>query len=330
MEYQPATDRYDKMQYAYCGNSGLLLPRISLGLWHNFGSVDDFGVATDMIKYAFDNGVTHFDIANNYGPVPGSAEINFGKILKEHFSAYRDEMIISSKAGHEMWSGPYGGNSSRKNLMASVDQSLHRTGLEYFDIFYSHRYDGVTPIEETMQALIDIVKQGKALYVGISKYPPEKAKIAYEILKTAGVSCLISQYRYSMFEREVEAASLSLAASYGSGFIAFSPLAQGLLTDRYLNGVPENSRAARATGFLKMEQVTIDKIEKASCLNKIALRRGQTLAEMALAWVLRDKRMTSVIIGASSVKQLADNLYALNNLTFEAEELAEIEGILKQ
>ena len=213
MKYQPSADRYSKMQYKYCGNSGLLLPRISLGLWHNFGSVDDFGVATDMIKYAFDSGVTHFDLANNYGPGPGSAEINFGKILKENFQGYRDELIISSKAGHEMWNGPYGGNSSRKNLMASIDQSLCRTGLDYFDIFYSHRYDGVTPVEETMQALIDIVKQGKALYVGISKYPPMQAKVAYEILRSAGVPCLISQYRYSMFDRAVEEEVLPLAVA---------------------------------------------------------------------------------------------------------------------
>lgn len=203
--YQPATDRYNRMQYKYCGKSGLQLPLISLGLWHNFGSVDDFTVATDMIKYAFDQGITHFDLANNYGPVPGSAETNFGRILKENFQGYRDEMIISSKAGHEMWAGPYGGNSSRKNLMASINQSLRRTGLEYFDIFYSHRYDGVTPVEETIQTLIDIVKQGKALYIGISKYPPEQARIAYEMMTKAGVPCLISQYRYSMFDRAVEA-----------------------------------------------------------------------------------------------------------------------------
>ena len=287
MEYQPSVERYDRMQSKTCGNSGLLLPRISLGLWHNFGSVDDFGIASDMIKYAFDNGVTHFDLANNYGPVPGSAETNFGKILKENFRGYRDEMIISSKAGHEMWAGPYGGNSSRKNLMASIEQSLRRTGLEYFDIFYSHRYDGVTPVEETVQALIDMVKQGKTLYIGISKYPPEKARVAYEMMKAAGTPCLISQYRYSMFDRAVEAESLALAAQYGSGFIAFSPLAQGLLTDKYLHGIPENSRAARATGFLKADQVTADKVRKAARLNEIAVRRGQTLAEMALAWVLR-------------------------------------------
>ena len=328
--YEPSVDRYGKMQYKYCGKSGLLLPRISLGLWHNFGSVDDFGVATDMIKYAFDNGVTHFDLANNYGPVPGSAESNFGKILKENFQGYRDEMIISSKAGHSMWVGPYGDGSSRKNLMASIDQSLRRTGLEYFDIFYSHRYDGVTPVEETVQTLIDIVKQGKALYIGISKYPPEQARQAYEMMKEAGVPCLISQYRYSMFERTIESETIPLAAEYGSGVIAFSPLAQGLLTDRYLNGIPENSRAARSTGFLKLEQVTDEKITKAKELNELAVRRGQTLAEMALAWVLKDERMTSVIVGASSVKQLEDNLHTLNNLSFTSEELTLIDSILNK
>ena len=326
--YQPAADRYEQMPYTYCGKSGLQLPLISLGLWHNFGSVDNFNVATDMIKYAFDHGVTHFDLANNYGPAPGSAEVNFGRILKENFQGYRDEMIISSKAGHDMWAGPYGGNSSRKNLMASIDQSLCRTGLEYFDIFYSHRYDGVTPVEETIQTLIDIVKQGKALYIGISKYPPEQARVAYEMMAKAGVPCLISQYRYSMFDRAVEAESLPLAAEYGSGFIAFSPLAQGLLTDKYLNGIPEGSRAARSSGFLQQSQVTHEKVESVRQLNEIARRRGQTLAEMALAWVLKDERMTSVIVGASSVNQLADNLKALEHLEFTADELKEIEQIL--
>ena len=328
--YQPATERYERMQYKYCGRSGLKLPLISLGLWHNFGSVDDFTMATDMIKYAFDHGITHFDLANNYGPVPGSAETNFGRILRENFQGDRDEMIISSKAGHEMVVGPYGGNSSRKNLMASIDQSLRRTGLEYFDIFYTHRYDGVTPVEETIQALIDIVKRGKALYIGISKYPPEQARIAYEMLAKAGVPCLISQYRYSMFDRAVEAEILPFAAASGSGFIAFSPLAQGLLTDKYLNGIPEHSRAARSSGFLQRSQVTPEKIEAARQLNEIAHRRGQTLAEMALAWVLRDERMTSVIVGASSVNQLADNLKALEHLEFTSEELAEIEQILSR
>lgn len=330
MDYQPSTDRYGKMQYKLCGNSGLLLPRISLGLWHNFGSVDDFGVATDMIKYAFDHGVTHFDLANNYGPVPGSAESNFGKILKDNFQGYRDEMIISSKAGHDMWAGPYGDGSSRKNLMASIDQSLRRTGLEYFDIFYSHRYDGVTPVEETMQALIDIVKQGKALYVGISKYPPQQAKQAYDMLKSAGVPCLISQYCYNMFNRVVEAETLPLAASYGSGFISFSPLAQGLLTDKYLRGIPEGSRAARPTGFLQTSQVTPELVRKASLLNELALRRGQSLAQMALAWVLKDERMTSVIVGASSVEQLAANLRTLDKLDFTPEELVSINDILNE
>ena len=328
--YQPATERYERMLYKYCGRSGLKLPLISLGLWHNFGSVDDFTMATDMIKYAFDHGITHFDLANNYGPVPGSAETNFGRILRENFQGYRDEMIISSKAGHEMWAGPYGGNSSRKNLMASIDQSLRRTGLEYFDIFYTHRYDGVTPVEETIQALIDIVKRGKALYIGISKYPPEQARIAYEMLAKTGVPCLISQYRYSMFDRAVEAEILPFAAASGSGFIAFSPLARGLLTDKYLNGIPEHSRAARSSGFLQRSQVTPEKIEAARQLNEIAHRRGQTLAEMALAWVLRDERMTSVIVGASSVNQLADNLKALEHLEFTSEELAEIEQILSR
>ena len=330
MDYQPSTDRYGKMQYKLCGNSGLLLPRISLGLWHNFGSVDDFGVATDMIKYAFDHGVTHFDLANNYGPIPGSSESNFGKILKDNFQGYRDEMIISSKAGHDMWAGPYGDGSSRKNLMASIDQSLRRTGLEYFDIFYSHRYDGVTPVEETMQALIDIVKQGKALYVGISKYPPQQAKQAYDMLKSAGVPCLISQYCYNMFNRAVEAETLPLAASYGSGFISFSPLAQGLLTDKYLKGIPEGSRAARPTGFLQTNQVTPELVRKASLLNELALRRGQSLAQMALAWVLKDERMTSVIVGASSVEQLASNLRTMDKLDFTPEELVSINDILNE
>ena len=315
LNYQPVADRYERMPYKYCGKSGLQLPLISLGLWHNFGSVDSFEVATDMIKFAFDHGITHFDLANNYGPVPGSAESNFGRILQENFRGYRDEMIISSKAGHEMWAGPYGGNSSRKNLMASIDQSLRRTGLEYFDIFYSHRYDGVTPIEETVRTLIDIVKQGKALYIGISKYPPEQARIAYEMMAKAGVPCLISQYRYSMFDRAVEAESLPLAA-------------EGLLTDKYLNGIPEGSRAARSSGFLQRSQVTPEKVEAARQLNEIARRRGQTLAEMALAWVLKDERMTSVIVGASSVKQLADNLKTLEHLEFAEEELQEIERIL--
>ena len=321
---QPATDRYDRMQYKYCGKSGLQLPLISLGLWHNFGSVDNFSVATDMIKYAFDHGITHFDLANNYGPVPGSAETNFGRILKENFQGYRDEMIISSKAGHDMWAGPYGGNSSRKNLMASIDQSLRRTGLEYFDIFYSHRYDGVTPVEETIQTLIDIVKQGKALYIGISKYPPLQARIAYEMMAKAGVPCLISQYRYSMFDRAVEAESLPLAAEYGSGFIAFSPLAQGLLTDKYKNGVPEESRMKRAF-TLREHDLTPSLLNKTEALRGLASSRGQTLAEFALSWLLKDNCVSSVIIGASSSKQILENVTL--NSAFTPEELEAIEKI---
>lgn len=326
--YEPAAERYEQMRYKYCGNSGLQLPQISLGLWHNFGSVDDFSVATDIVKFAFDHGITHFDLANNYGPEPGSAERNFGRILKANFHGYRDEMIVSSKAGHEMWAGPYGGNSSRKNLMVSVNQSLRRTGLEYFDIFYTHRYDGVTPVEETVQALIDIVRQGKSLYVGISKYPPRQARMAYELLRQAGVPCLVSQYRYNLFDRGVETESLPLAAEFGSGFVAFSPLAQGLLTDKYLHGIPENFRAARTSGFLQRSQVTPEKVEAARQLNVIARRRGQTLAEMSLSWVLRDSRITSVIVGASTVSQLADNLKALNHPDFTVDELAAIEKAL--
>jgi L-glyceraldehyde 3-phosphate reductase len=329
MSYTAAEDRYQGlMPYKYCGNSGLLLPHISLGLWHNFGDVDDQSVAVDMLTYAFDHGVTHFDLANNYGPTPGSAEVNFGRIFREKFLNHRDEMIISSKAGHFMWEGPYGDGSSRKNLIASIDQSLKRTGLEYFDIFYSHRYDGVTPVEETMQALVDIVKQGKALYVGISKYPVEKQAIAYNYLRDNGVPCLISQYRYNMFDREVEQGNLAVAAQNGSGFIAFSPLAQGLLTEKYLKGIPEHSRAARSTGFLQRSAVTPEVVTIAQKLNEVAVNRGQSLAQMALAWVLKDERITSVIVGSSSVKQLADNLKTVENLAFANQEIAQIEKIL--
>lgn len=327
MDYQPSPDRYERMKYARCGNSGLLLPRLSLGLWHNFGDVDDFGTATDMVLCAFDNGITHFDLANNYGPSPGSAEVNFGRIFHEHLSAHRDEIIVSSKAGHLMWLGPYGDGSSRKNLMASLDQSLKRTGLEYFDIFYSHRYDGFTPVEETAQALIDMVRAGKTLYVGISKYPPTQAKQMYDLLRAAGVPCLISQYRYSMFERMPEQESIALAAQEDSGFIAFSPLAQGLLTNKYLNGIPEHSRATRGV-FLKAEQITTEKLAIIRQLNDMAIQRGQTLAQMALAWVLRDERVTSVIIGASSVRQLNDNLQTMDCLGFTQEELKRIDNIL--
>ena len=325
---QPATDRYDRMQYKYCGKSGLQLPLISLGLWHNFGSVDNFSVATDMIKYAFDHGITHFDLANNYGPVPGSAETNFGRILKENFQGYRDEMIISSKAGHDMWPGPYGEWGSRKYLMNSLNQSLKRMNLDYVDIFYSHRYDPETPLEETLQALVDIVRQGKALYVGISKYPKEAAEFAYRYLAERDVHCLLYQGRYNMFNREPEEEGiLQQARENGTGFIAFSPLAQGLLTNRYLNGIPEDSRIAKG-GFLKKEALTEEVLNRIKALNEVATHRGQTLAEMALAWVLKDEMVTSVIIGASSVTQLADNLKAIENTKFTAEELETIQRIL--
>lgn len=316
------------MDYKFCGNSGLQLPRLSLGLWHNFGFVDDFSVAKDMVCHAFDNGITHFDLANNYGPPPGSAEMNFGKILATSLNGYRDELIISSKAGHLMWNGPYGDGSSRKSIMASINQSLKRTGLEYFDIFYSHRYDGVTPIEETMQALIDIVRQGKALYIGLSKYPAREAKIAFEILKSQHVPCLIYQDKYNMLNREPEKEHLSLIEEYGTGFISFSPLAQGLLTNKYLHGIPEKSRAAKSHGFLKEEQITPDLVNRIQQLNDIAQQRGQELAEMALAWVLNDKRVTSVIIGTSSVSQLDTNLKVLKSPDFTAEELNIINNIL--
>jgi len=316
------------MEYAYCGNSGLQLPRISLGLWHNFGFADDYETAREMILYAFEQGVTHFDLANNYGPPPGSAESNFGMILKDHLSSHRDEMIISSKAGHLMWEGPYGDGSSRKYLMASINQSLKRTGLDYFDIFYSHRFDPLTPIEETMQALVDIVRAGKALYVGISKYPPVEARRAMRYLAERDVPCLIFQDKYSMFNRMPEQEILGVTSEFGSGFIAFSPLAQGLLTDKYLHGIPEYSRAADPAGFLKKEQVSQSLVEKVSRLNALAGERGETMAEMALAWVLRDERVTSLIVGSRNVAQLKDNLKALDNLSFTQEELSLIDQIL--
>ena len=318
------------MIYQYCGHSGIQLPILSLGLWHNFGSVDDFDVATQMVLHAFEAGICHFDLANNYGPEPGSAETNFGRILRENLKGHRDELFISSKAGHDMWPGVYGTGSSRKNIIASCDQSLKRCGLEYFDIFYSHRYDGVTPVEETMEALIQLVRQGKALYVGISKYPPEKQQLAYQILREAHVPCLLSQYRCSMFDPKAKRENFQLAADNGSGVICFSPLAQGLLTGKYNNGIPEGSRAARSSGFLQVSQVTPERVEAARQLAAIAERRGQSLAQMALAWVLNDDRVTSCIIGTSSVKQLDDNLATLNNLNFSAEELQAIESIISQ
>lgn len=318
------------MLYRRCGHSGIELPVISLGLWHNFGDVDDFNTSRDMLLTAFDKGICHFDLANNYGPSPGSAEITFGKVLRDDLATHRDELFISSKAGHDMWPGVYGGNSSRKNLIASCNASLKRTGLEYFDVFYSHRYDGVTPVEETMQALIDIVRSGKALYVGISKYPPKEQELAYRLLAEAKVPCLVSQYRYSMFDTASAQENFGGAAANGSGITVFSPLAQGLLTDKYLHGIPADSRAAKTTGFLQLSQVTDEKISKARQLNELAAKRGQTLARMALAWILTDKRVTSVIIGASSVRQLNDNLKAIDGLSFSEEELKQINDIISE
>ncbi len=316
------------MYYRKCGHSGIKLPVLSLGLWHNFGDVDPFDVATEMMLKAFDSGICHFDLANNYGPSPGSAEVNFGRILKQHLSSHRDEMFISSKAGHDMWQGVYGTGSSRKNIIASCDQSLKRTGLDYFDIFYSHVYDGETPVEETMQALIDLVRQGKALYVGISKYPADKQQQAYDILREAHVPCLLSQYRCSLFDPKAQQENFQIAADNGSGIICFSPLAQGLLTDKYLNGIPEGSRAARESGFLKREQVTAERVEAAGKLNEIAKSRNQSLAQMALAWVLNDNRVSSCIIGTSSLAQLTGNLDTLKNLEFSAEETNSINQII--
>lgn len=328
--YVPAADRYDSMQYNRCGKSGVKLPAISLGLWHNFGSIDTFENGRKIVRRAFDKGITHFDLANNYGPVPGSAEENFGNILKKDFTGYlRDELIISTKAGYHMWPGPYGEWGSRKYMLSSLDQSLKRMQLDYVDIFYSHRPDPDTPIEETMGALDTAVRQGKALYVGLSNYTAEQTTAALAVLKSLGTPCLIHQPRYSMFERWVENGLLDVLEKDGVGCIPFSPLAQGLLTDRYLHGIPEGSRASKPSGFLKAEQITQDKLDKINKLNTIAQRRGESLAQMALSWLLKDRRITTVLIGASSVAQLDNNLGALGNLRYTVEELEEIEGILK-
>ncbi len=327
MTYIAKENRYDSMKYNRCGKWGLKLPAVSLGLWHNFGDIDSIENGRAMLRRAFDLGITHFDLANNYGPPPGSAEENFGKILKQDFTAYRDELIISSKAGYLMWPGPYGEWGSRKYLISSLDQSLKRMGLDYVDIFYSHRPDPDTPLEETMMALDRIVRSGKALYVGISNYPADMTKEAARILNELGTPCLIHQPRYSMFDRWIEEKLLDVLEDEGIGCIPFSPLAQGLLTDRYLKGIPEGSRATREV-FLKKEHVATahDKIVK---LNEIAMKRGQSLAQMALAWVLKDKRITSVLIGASSVNQINDNVETLKNTFFTSEELVLINQILR-
>ena len=302
------------MLYRYSGHSGLQLPVLSLGLWHNFGSVDRHENARAILLRAFEAGITHFDLANNYGPLPGSAEITFGRVLREDLATHRDEMIISSKAGYRMWDGPYGDGGSRKYLMASCDQSLKRTGLEYFDIFYSHRYDPHTPIEETMQALVDIVRSGKALYAGISNYPADKQAECYRYLAEAHVPCVLSQYKANILFTETLEQNLPLAQQHGSGFICYSPLAQGILTDRYLNGIPEGSRAARPEGYLQREQITDELMARVRQLNDEAKEQGLTLAQYALRYLLRQEGVTSVIIGASSVEQLNKNLQTISNL----------------
>lgn len=329
MTYNPSKERYDKMPYRRCGKSGIKLPEISLGLWHNFGSVDVFENFRKILWRAFDSGITHFDLANNYGPVPGSAEENFGSILKKDFMGLRDEMIISTKAGWEMWPGPYGNFGSRKYLLASLDQSLKRMNLDYVDIFYSHRPDPETPLEETMGALAQAVHQGKALYAGISSYPADLTRKAAEILKEMNVNCLIHQPKYSMFNRWVEDGLLDVLGDTGIGCIPFSPLEQGLLTNKYLKGIPAGSRAANPNGFLKVEDVTEQRISKVKLLNEIAAKRNQSLAQMAIAWLLKDPRITSVLVGVSSVEQLDDNLKTLENTNFSQVELDKIESILK-
>ena len=327
--YSAAENRYEcGMQYRRAGRSGVMLPAISLGLWHNFGDVDTLSLSRKKLHYAFDHGITHFDLANNYGPSYGSAEETFGQIMKSSFAPYRDELFISTKAGHDMWPGPYGNWGSRKHLMASLDQSLKRMNLDYVDVFYSHRYDPETPLEETLQALVDIVRKGKALYVGLSKYPLDAYLLACHYLRERDVPCLLYQGRYSMLVREPESQGiLNAVKENGSGFVAFSPLAQGLLTNRYLNGIPDDSRIARG-GFLKKEALTPEVLSKIQALNERAAMRGQSLAEMALAWLLKNETVTSVTVGASSVEQLGDSLKTLNHLSFEEEELHAIEKIL--
>lgn len=331
MQYLANSQRYQSMEYRRCGNSGLKLPAISLGLWHNFGHIDVLENARNILRVAFDNGITHFDLANNYGPPPGSAEENFGKIFKDDFVLYRDELIISSKAGWGMWPGPYGDWGSKKYLVASLDQSLKRMGLEYVDIFYHHRPDPNTPLEETMATLDLMVRQGKALYVGISSYQPADAARAIQMLKDLGTPCLIHQPKYSMFDRWVEDGLLDVLEQTGVGCIPFSPLAQGLLTNKYLKGIPADSRASshRGNGAIEEDQISQDNISKARQLNALAEERGQNLAQMALAWILKDKRVTSVLIGASKPEQVLDSIRCIDNYAFSDEELKRIEEILK-
>ncbi|MGZ3852175.1 MAG: L-glyceraldehyde 3-phosphate reductase [Flavisolibacter sp.] len=331
MSYTADTNRYDSMQYRRCGRSGLKLPAVSLGLWHNFGDIDDYEKCREIIHTAFDNGITHFDLANNYGPPPGGAEVTFGKIFKQDLKPYRDEIIVSSKAGYGMWPGPYGEWGSKKYLVSSLDQSLRRMGLDYVDIFYHHRPDPETPLEETMGALDLIVRQGKALYVGISNYSASETEKAIEVLNSLGTPLLIHQAKYSMLVRWVEEGLLEVLDKNGVGCIAFSSLAQGILTNKYLNGIPADSRAAsaRGNGALESNVLTEDILQKVRKLNDLAQQRGQSMAQMALAWILKDRRMTSLIIGASKAGQVTDSIESVKNFHFSSDELAAIESILK-
>ncbi len=328
MAYTPNPNRYGSLPYRRCGHSGLLLPALSLGLWHNFGHVDALDNARRIVHLAFDRGVTHFDLANNYGPPPGSAEENFGRILRDDFRSYRDELVISTKAGFRMGDGPYGDGGSRKYLMASLDQSLKRLGLDYVDIFYHHRPDSDTPLEETMQALHDMVRQGKALYIGLSNYSPDETTDAVQLLRQFGTACLIHQPRYSLFDRSPETGLLDVLTDEGLGCIPYSPLAQGLLTNKYLRGTPSDSRAAKAHDALAEAELTKEKLDQIRQLDKLAKKRGQTLAQMALAWVLKDPRITSALIGVSRPEQLSDCLKCLAKPEFEAEELNAIDEVL--
>jgi L-glyceraldehyde 3-phosphate reductase len=327
-KYVADENRYDKMNYRRTGNSGLLLPELSLGLWHNFGDDDSFKNARKLLKTAFDNGITHFDLANNYGPAPGSAEKNFGKILKKDFGSYRDELVISTKAGYGMWPGPYGDLGSKKFLVASLNQSLQRMGLEYVDIFYHHRPDYDTPLEETMGTLDLMVRQGKALYVGLSNYQPDEAKKAFKILKDLGTPCLIHQPNYNLFNRWIEDGLLDLLGNSGIGAICFSPLAQGMLTDKYIDGLPKDSRAVKNSPFLNTSQV-LEMLPKINALNEIASNRNQTLAQMAISWILKDDRITSVLIGASKTEQILDSVKAIKNTVFSENEIIAIDAIVK-
>ncbi len=329
MNYQPAEDRYDKIGYNFCGQSGVQIARLAFGFWHNFGGGDDFENGRRMVRLAFDHGINHFDLANNYGPPPGSAEENFGRILRKDFRSFRDEMFISTKAGYRMWDGPFGDGGSRKYLLSSLDQSLSRMGLDYVDIFYHHRADFKTPLEETMQALVDCVHQGKALYVGLSNYPAVRAVEAFQILAEAKVPCLLYQGCYNLLHRACETNGVfDVTRRHGVGFIAFSPLAQGLLSSKYLHGIPGDSRAARPTGFLRPEQISEEILEKVRALHEIARKRGQSLAQMALAWASSRPNVTSVLAGFSKTDHVLDNIQGVSNHAFSTEELARIDAVL--